>query len=463
MEFVERYGNMYRYVPAWRRWLKWDGQRWDDDSTGRVYDVIRRLVWERVAGGLDERPTANASFVWGVERLARTDQSIVVLPEQLDSDPWLLNTPSGIVDLRTGGAREHDPLALLTKITRAAPDAAQGAELWATFLRNITLGDVELESYLRRLAGYMLTGVTTEDVIIFLFGDGANGKSSFAEALERAMGRYAKVFPSEVLMLSKVERHPTELAQFQGIRFALTSEIPVAAAWNDSRLKSLTGDAKISARVMRGDPFEFERSHKMMILGNHLPRLNDINDAIRRRMQAVPFRAAFPPGVATDVRERLKSEALCAVLAWAIQGAAEWKRLGTSPPESVRTLTDDYLAEQDDIAQWIDERCERIPTGLEQSSRLHLDYATWCKQQGVPAKSNRALSRYLAPIFGKPVPRAAGNIFVGLKLRSGGCGPSSIIDRTRARTHTYENGEPSTTSTALSDDAVERPLEEETR
>ena len=73
-----------------------------------------------------------------------------------------------------------------------------------------------------------------------------------------ALGDYARVFPAEVLMEAQGERHPTELAQFMGVRFALTSEPASSATWNDSRIKSLTGDATISARFMRGDFFEFQ-------------------------------------------------------------------------------------------------------------------------------------------------------------------------------------------------------------
>lgn len=104
------------------------------------------------------------------------------------------------------------------------------------------------------LAGYCATGVTPEDVLVFLFGIGANGKGSFAEAVAHALGDYAKMFPAEVLMESKGERHPTDLAQFMGVRFALTSEPASSATWNDSRIKSLTGDTVSIAMMLCHTP-----------------------------------------------------------------------------------------------------------------------------------------------------------------------------------------------------------------
>ena len=222
-DFVRRHGHQYRYVAPWHHWLRWDGKRWTKDSTGAVFDLIRRMA-HSAAESKRERHTASAAFVAGTERLARCDQRLVLLPEQLDADPWALKRQTGIVDLRTGAIQPHDPTALMTRITAAPVDAEGGGELWAEFLAGITQSDSALREYLQRVAGYCATGVTAEDVLVYLFGDGSNGKSSWAEAVADALGDYAMVFPPDVLMESKGERHPTELAQFMGVRMALSSE-----------------------------------------------------------------------------------------------------------------------------------------------------------------------------------------------------------------------------------------------
>src|SRR5665213_539593 len=331
--FVARFGHEYRYVAPWHRWIKWDGKRWVHDATGNVFALIRKIVHESVGDTRHERKIATAGYIAGVERLARYDQSIVVLPADMDADPWLLNTQAGIVDLRTGVLRDHDPEALMTRLTGASPDALQGNELWALFLKGITQDDGE--------------------------------------------------------------RHPTEWAQFMGVRLALCSEPSSSAIWNDSRVKSLTGDATISARFMRGDNFTFPRTHKTIVVGNHMPKLNAVTHAIRRRIQMVPFRAVFEAVPGLGMRERLKQEALGAVLAWAIAGTALWQQRGTAPPEGVRLLTDDYLADEDGFGQWLSECCVRDGRGLERSSELHRNYAAWCDKNGSKPESNAMLSRYL--------------------------------------------------------------------
>lgn len=417
LDFVSQHPE-YVYVAPWHKWLRWDGMRWQEDSTGNVYALIRDLVRRYVEGSKAERGTANAAFVSGVERLARTDQRIVVLPEQLDADPWLLNTRSGIVDLRSGSIRPHDPALLCTRITSCGLNHTQGSELWQKFLSDITQGDHELMEYLQRVAGYCSTGVTTEDVLPYLFGIGANGKGSFAEALVHVLGDYARVFPPEVLMESKGERHPTDLAQFMGVRFALTSEPSSGATWNDSRVKSLTGDTSISARFMRGDFFTFSRTHKTMVIGNHMPRLAEVTHAIRRRVQMVPFRAVFEPSPGGEgMRERLKAEAAGAILAWIVEGAILWNVTGTRPPRAVIDMTAEYMDDQDVIGQWLMERCERSAQASERSGDLHRSYKAWCESQGLVPKSNVALSDHLVSSGFRKKKTMVGALFFGLKLR----------------------------------------------
>ena len=417
LAFVARHGRDYRYVAPWHRWMRWDGKRWVPDSTGHVFALIRAMVREVVGGTRHERRIATAAYVAGVERLARVDQSIVILPSDLDADPWLLNTQAGIVDLRTGIVGPHAPEALITRLTAAAPTLDQGVELWSRFLADITKGDAELCAYLQRLAGYCATGMTGEDILPYFFGVGSNGKSSFAEALTAALGDYALVFAPEVLMEAKGERHPTELAQFLGVRLALCSEPSSSATWNDSRVKSLTGDATISARFMRADNFTFRRTHKTLVVGNHMPRLNAVTQAIRRRMQMVPFRAVFATSPGVGMRERLKAEALGAVLAWAIVGTGQWVARGTAPPETVRALTEDYLGEEDGFGQWLAENCLRDASAFERSSDLHRNYQSWCERNGIKSESNALLSRYLVGLGLSKEKTMVGRCFHGLKLR----------------------------------------------
>jgi putative DNA primase/helicase len=231
------------------------------------------------------------------------------------------------------------------------------------------------------------------------------------------LGDYAKVFSPEVLMLSKGDRHPTELAQFQSVRLALTSEPGSGSSWNDSRVKSLTGDARISARRMHGNFFEFARTHKTVVIGNHMPRINQVTHAMKRRMEMIPFRAVFEPQPGTGIRERLKAEAGGAILAWLVDGVRMWQQHGTNPPDCVRELTAEYIAEQDVLAQWLEDCCLRDPRSFELANKLHENLKHWSARQGIPPESNAKLSEYLRAIGFERKHTGMGNSYYGIRIK----------------------------------------------
>jgi putative DNA primase/helicase len=248
-------------------------------------------------------------------------------------------------------------------------------------------------------------------------------------------------FAAEVLMESRGERHPTELAQFAGVRLALTSEPASESAWNDSRVKHLTGDAEISARVMRGDFFTFPRTHKTVVIGNHMPTLRTVTHAIKRRVQMVPFRAVFKPQPGVGMRERLKSEAAGAILAWIVEGARLWRQAGTCPPPAVADLTAEYISDQDAIGQWIEARCARDAQASEQSSILYQDFARWSECEGAHARSNKWFAAQLLAAGFRRVKSMGLMLFYGLQLREGEEGsPISDVSRAQARAHTHVHG-----------------------
>jgi putative DNA primase/helicase len=235
---------------------------------------------------------ASAKTVAAVERLARSDRCIAATVDQWDSDPWLLNTPVGALDLRRGDSCRRRPQGYFTKSTAVGPRGE--CSLWRTFLERITDGNEELERFLQRMAGYCLTGSTREHALFFLYGTGANGKSVLLNTLSGILGDYARSAPIETFTASNVERHPTDLASLRGARLVMAVETEEGRRWAESRIKVLTGGDKIAARFMREDFFEFIPQFKLIIAGNHKPGLRSVDEAIRRRFHLVPFTVTIP-------------------------------------------------------------------------------------------------------------------------------------------------------------------------
>ena len=274
LRFAGRYANDLRYVAAWSRWLSWDGTRWCFDATLYAFDRARSLCREAANEANKSsiaRVLASGKTIAAVERLAKADRRIAATIDQWDADPWLLNTPDGIIDLRTGEMRPARIDDYCTKVTAVAPGGA--CPTWVAFLRRVAGRDDELIAFLQRMCGYALTGVTREHALFFLYGTGANGKSVFVNTVSGLLGDYHTTAPIETFTASYSDHHPTDLAGLRGARLVTATETEEGRRWAKSKIKSLTGGDKISARFMRQDFFEFVPAFKLMIAGNHKPGL----------------------------------------------------------------------------------------------------------------------------------------------------------------------------------------------
>jgi putative DNA primase/helicase len=399
LRFAEQHAGQLRYVSRWARWLVWDENRWRFDETLTALNMARRLCRHVSAEAGKESKLAvaiaSAKTDFAVERLARSDPRLAATTEQWDSNPWLLNTPAAIIDLLTGKARPHRPTEYMTKLTGVAPDPGCAAPTWKRFLHRVTGGDAELSSFLKRGAGYALTGSTQEHALFFLYGTGANGKSTFINAVTAAAGDYHRAAPIETFTASSGERHPTDLAGLRGARLVTSVETEEGRRWAESKIKALTGGDKIAARFMRQDFFEFTPTFKLMIAGNHKPGLRSVDEAIRRRFHLVPFTVTIPPNERdAHLPEKLKAE-LPGILAWMIEGCRDWRERGLAPPDAVRAATTAYLEGEDALAAWIEEATENNPTAWEASPALFKSWKAWAERAGEWVGSQRKFTQRL--------------------------------------------------------------------
>ncbi len=294
LEFASRHADTLRYVADEGRWLNWDGVRWRPDRTMAAYDLVREHLRDaaRNVNFRDSAKITSAQRVAAVERMAKTDRRIVATSDQWDADPLLLGTPGGTLDLRTGRLRPARPEDGVTKLTAVAPAGA--CPLWLSFLNKSLAGDAELIAFVQRALGYSLTGITREHAMFFPIGTGANGKGVFLNTVSPIFADYATTTPVETFLASSFEKHPTDIAGLAGRRLVVANEVPKGRVWNESRLTQLTGGDRVSGRFMRQDFFEFVPQFKLFVVGNHRPRVQSVNTAIRRRMHLIPFNVTIP-------------------------------------------------------------------------------------------------------------------------------------------------------------------------
>jgi putative DNA primase/helicase len=380
-EYAARHLDDLRHSSAMGRWFWYGDGCWHEDTKGlatwHARQICAEVAAEVYAGDPKKEGIACAIASWkmvsDVERLARVDKRLAIGPEQLDAHDWLINFGEGLnqaqmavmpdlvsttVDLSTGVERAPSPSDLITKRT-ACRCAPQGAEhpLWTHFLLRITAHDQDLIDFLQRLCGYCLTGSVREHAMAFLYGTGANGKSTFVNTVAGILADYAIAAPtSSFIAASSGEQHPTDMARMRGARLVTAMETNAGQRWNEARIKLLTGGDKISARFMRRDFFDYDPKFKLVMSGNHRPRLSNVDEAIKRRLLLVPFTVQIPETERDrELLEKLKAE-WPAILRWMVDGCLAWQQQGLAPPAAVKDATQAYIAGEDTIQQWLDER-----------------------------------------------------------------------------------------------------------
>jgi putative DNA primase/helicase len=407
LRLVREHGTEIRYVGQWGSWLVWDGRRWERDHAGNVHELAKASVasmWRELAT-IDNPDRREAQAKWAVRsegaarieamvRLARTDPRVAVGPDDLDADPWALNALNGTVDLRTGLLRPHDPAALHTKVASVQYLLDAQAPRFHQFLEAI-VPDPDVRVFLQRAVGYSLTGLTTEQVLFFAHGSGANGKSTLFETLLALLGDYGRHSDPELLLAKGGDVHPTGVADLMGARLVVSSEIEEGRRLAEATVKQLTGGDRIKARYMRQDFFEFTPTHKLFLHANHRPIVRGTDHAIWRRLRLVPFtvtieRSDQDPHLAA----RLEGE-LPGILNWALAGARDWIHGGLTEPLAVQAASDDYRADMDILGAFLADRCVQFPYAQVTAEHLYRAYTDWCDENGERPITQRRLGMSL--------------------------------------------------------------------
>jgi putative DNA primase/helicase len=316
--------------------------------------------------------------------VAKTLDSILLPLDKLDADPFALNTPAGIVNLKTGHIEPHDPNCYCTKITRCAP-SKNNAEMWNQFLNFITVGDVSLQNYHQEIAGMAAIGQVYNESLIIAWGNGENGKSTFYNTIKDVLGDYAGQIDSEVLTVNNKNKGPA-LAELRGKRFILAAESENNVRLSVSMLKQLAATDDITAEQKYKDPISFAPTHSLVWFTNYLPKVISSDHGTWRRLTVAPFNAKID---SSQKKEHYKLELIekagGAVMQWIIDGAVRFcqNKFHLNKPDAVKKASETYRADNDTLADFIaeccvvDERCETPAREMYQA------YRKWAEEQGI--------------------------------------------------------------------------------
>lgn len=364
-------------------WMTWTGKVWETATDATVTEAVRLWTLEQFNAVLDrQRLDANRDLRSQIDgwrsvlssgriaALVKLSRGILECrADDFDNDPDMLNCPNGILDLRTGELQPHDPDQFMTKI--AGVDYVKGAT-HPDWTKALTALPESVVDWYQLRAGQAITGhMTPDDLAIICQGGGANGKSTIADAMMEAAGKYYVLVSDRAMLGGASDNHPTEMMDFMGARYAVLEETPESRRLDTNRLKKLTGTREITARRIRQDSVTFEATHSLFVNSNYKPIVDETDHGTWRRLALVRFPYTFrtsekecrgPLDRIGDptLRQRVKTDPQVreAVLSWMVAGAQRWYDLAQvmpEPPEIVVADTREWRMESDPILRFTED------------------------------------------------------------------------------------------------------------
>lgn len=419
------------YTWSGKHWIKDDGDVWRDTARLSMIISSEEAAWKAKPAANDQERARNLAVAealkkWGTasENTSKMSSAILILKKTLtvdaskvDANEWLLNCNNGTVDVRTGLIRPHDPKDLITRLieTDYNPDAK--APVLRDVLAKITMEDglgagKPLAGFLKRWFGYCATGSVREHKFLVHYGQGSNGKSTLLDTMAKVLGDYSGTAAPGLMMATKSDKHPAEIADLFGKRMVTAHETGDGGLLREDFVKAATGGDVIKARFMRENFFQWKPTHKLQLLTNYKPGVKGQDNGIWRRILLIPYQARFGTpeefnsGRATHIKDTSIAEKLDAelegVLAWIVAGAIEWYRDGLQEPDVVRLASDDYQGEQDRVKQYFEECCQYEKTAvtpLTGDFGVYESYRGWCKDAGFSPLAKTRFQNEMLRIF----------------------------------------------------------------
>lgn len=395
-----------------------DRQGWELDTTGEVSKASKARMQHAI------RSRSNK----GIDAIVSLNKANLYRPASLfDADPNTLNTPAGIIDLRTGDVSPHDREAYCTKITKAAP-SNEGMKEWFDFVKLVCCDDEDMMCYLQEVIGSTLFGRVVTEGLYITIGDGFNGKSTFFNAIRAALGDYAGTLDSDVLTSTNTSKD-AKVATVRGKRLMICGELREGASLSENFVKQITSTDNIQINRKYKDPEEIKPTHSICLHTNNLPRVNTTDQGTWRRIHLIPFNAKMPSGSKTirDYADRLAERCGGAILQWAIDGAisAYGQGFNIDEPAAVTELLERYRAAQDQVNNFIIERCCREPLAEEKAGKLYDAYRAWCMTIGEAAKPSATFKGEMKRLGFREKSTNTGNVWMNIMLNPA----KVIIDR----------------------------------
>ena len=398
-------------------WLHWNGRYWQRIPTGRglhnfILSEVKDFLGRLAVAGKDPEYVAKAKrFIeqsshldGAVSMVKRVFGKYLVLEELPgpEASAHLLPVANGVINLKTG---ELEPFEAhkdkyFTSLIEIPYRKEAEAPAWISAMRVWAVNDAEWLNYMHKLLGSFLTGDTSAQQVYFFWGEAANGKSTLIETVASILGGFARRATSDLIKRRKSDEHPTKIAELVGKRLAYISDFTADAALDDETIKTHSGEDTLTGRFMRQDYFNFKPTHKLVLLTNHLPRIQ-ADPALYRRVVVVPFKVTFMNSRRRDpyLRQKLIAERE-GILAWLVEGAKRHLENPIEPlPEFLENARALYFRKDNPVALFFETMVEKAGGEKVSRKQLYLAYVGFCDKLSTKPLKQPSFTRQVELLY----------------------------------------------------------------
>jgi len=391
---VRMFGEHIRFCSE-LGWLVWKGDRWLVDCNGAIERLAKQCA-DSFIQDIASEPDADRKktilkhlnkseslrSIKAMVELAKSEPDLTVPFSQFDRDPNFINANGIHINLKTGEPRKAKPNDYCTKSIGIHYDPLAKCPQWTNHINKIFAGDLELIRFIQKAVGYCLTGLTTEQVLFFLHGSGANGKSTFLTVIRQILADYASSLNSSSLMVKHNQSTTNDIANLKGARAVFVSELEKGQRLDEALVKQITGGDEISARFLYREFFQFTPQFKLWMMGNYVPEIRGTDHGIWRRIHLIPFNVQFSDKDKIPGYDKKLLAESPGILNWMIEGCLLWQREGLDPPSQVINSTKEYRSNMDIVQNWINE-CATVESSelnncIRTANALYQSYCAWC-------------------------------------------------------------------------------------
>lgn len=470
--FIEKYHDRLRFCPDLNRFISWDGMKWDiqtpDQAKGFFHEYVRGLrkeiliKFEPLAkrkndleeqkdkflkeekekgtkikeldsildelGSLEKKMNSLESEdnrIRKYESSSRINGALdqakayyMIRADELDKDPYLINTKEGVYDIRTGEIKPHDPALLCSKLC-GFDSTYDDDEQWNGFLNYAFCGNEEYMKYIQTVMGATIIGKVFTEGLSIAHGSGGNGKSTFFEAIHKTLGSYSTVITSDVFVQNKQINDGAELFKIKGTRMVLACELSPGTTLDVGKIKKYCSTDTVSIRGVYTNAIDVEPTYSMFITCNEIPKLPQSaldDDGTLDRLHVLPFLAENMRYDAMNISnygEKLFQDCGYSIFNWLLAGAGRFIANGNKydpEPAFIDRYAKDQFKMTNTLDQFLEVCTERAPGSRIKRSEFHARYSEYCLEHELPQENKSSLMRSMQK-RGFPKKKLQGNYY----------------------------------------------------